>query len=188
MKESKRPTRRSASVEEESGETPPILSSEEKRELILAHARSQSGKDPMQRMTVWGGVMIAMIAVAGGWWWTVGTSVQTTWKKGSPELQTMTEALNEFSRSLQTETEALKEPLTPTDSANAGEYPDLLKAVMDGADQKAKRDDLLSPGGRKAATSTGAAIKTTSTETNTQAIPFIDPTDPGLELDTNASN
>lgn len=178
---------RASQAEEELQETPPILSSEEKRELILAHARSQSAKDPMQRMTVWGGVMISLGALAFGWWWTVGSSIQTKWQGGSPEFQAMTNALNDFSQSLQVESEALKGPLTPTDTANASEYPDLLKAVMDGSEQKARRNDLLAPA-RKSATSTPSIHTTTTTDQPNVIVPIIDPNEPGLEPDTQASN
>lgn len=183
MKESKRPMSRASHDEEELQETPQILSSEEKRELILAHARSQSAKDPMQRMTVWGGVLISLGALAFGWWWTVGTSIQTTWRKGSPEFQAMTDSLNEFSKSLQVESEALKGPLTPTDSANASEYPDLLKAVMEGAEQNGRRNDLLAPA-RKTSTSTPSIQATSTVDQKQQILPIIDPNEPGLEPDT----
>ncbi len=98
MKEFKRQSPRSAPPEQESDETPRILSSEEKRELILAHSRSQTGKDPLQRMTVWGGVMIVISGIAVGWWWTVGTGIQMTARKGLPEYQEITKKLDEFTR------------------------------------------------------------------------------------------
>lgn len=181
MKESKRPTTRSMFGSEDTEETPRILSSEEKRELILAHARSQTGKDPLQRMTVWGGVMIAMAGIAVGWWWTVGANIQQNAQNGSPEFRQMAENLNEFTQTVKSETDSLQKPLNPTSNANAGEASGLLKAVLEGDGSKKRRDDLLAPPSKNSvqATSTASASSTASSDTNTPS-QLIDPETPGL--------
>lgn len=178
MKELKRPASRMAQYEEELDETPRILSSEEKREMILAHARSQTGKDPLQRMTVWGGVMIAVCGIAVGWWWTVGTTLHGSVQKGSPEYQAMTENLNEFTKTIRQEQDSLRKSTLPTNSANAGEPSGLMKALLEGDGRKVQRNDLLAPH------PTGAVQTSTSTDTDTDTpTQLIDPAEPGLTPD-----
>lgn len=189
MKEFKRPTSRTSQDDEVLQETPQILSSEEKRELILAHARSQTSKDPMQRMTVWGGVMIAMAGIAVGWWWTVGASIHGTMRQGMPELKEMTKNLDDFTKTVQNESDSLKQPLSPTNSANASEYSGVLKAVLEGNAEKNKRDDLLAPHRNTAKATSSTVENDTDTTTDTQApTPLIDPSTPGLTPEQSASN
>jgi hypothetical protein len=192
MKESKR-TASHEPRERESEETPRILSSEEKRELILAHARSQTGTDPMLRATVWGGVMIAVAGIGFGWWWTVGTGIKYSMQGDSSEYQAITESLNEFTRSVKDTDGGLPDALSPTDQANANGVSDLMKAVLEGDGSTSQRNDLLSP--RPPGSSDGSVTSTTSTTTQQEIVPvnseasektqLIDPATPGLEPDLN---
>lgn len=55
---------------------PRILSEEEKRQLILAHARSRKPVDPGQRMSLWAGVLVCVLFIVGAWVYTVGSGIQ----------------------------------------------------------------------------------------------------------------
>ncbi len=50
-----------------------MLSPEEKRQIILAHAEMNQPHDPVQVLSMWAGVAVCVMAVAVGWWWSVGT-------------------------------------------------------------------------------------------------------------------
>lgn len=56
--------------------TPRLLSSDEKRQLILAHAASRRPMDPVQRMSLWAGVIICTLFIIGGWMYTVGAGIK----------------------------------------------------------------------------------------------------------------
>ena len=71
------------------------MSANEKRELILAHAAARDPQDPLQRASLWAGITVAVIVIAGGWWMTVGREIKDAVSNGS-ELRKMTEQLNEF--------------------------------------------------------------------------------------------
>lgn len=47
--------------------TPRVLSREEKRELILAHAANRKPMHPRDKMTLWGSVIICAVAIAAAW-------------------------------------------------------------------------------------------------------------------------
>lgn len=55
---------------------PRILSSEEKRELILAHAAARQPIDPVQRFSLWAGVTVCLIFVVGAWAYTAGSGIR----------------------------------------------------------------------------------------------------------------
>jgi len=55
---------------------PRILSAEEKRELILAHAAARHPIDPVQRVSVWAGVAVCVIFIVAGWFSTVGSGIR----------------------------------------------------------------------------------------------------------------
>lgn len=57
---------------------PRILSSEEKRELILAHAAARHPVDPIQRLSVWAGVAVCVVFVVAAWFSTVGSGIRKT--------------------------------------------------------------------------------------------------------------
>jgi hypothetical protein len=68
--------------------TPRILSSDEKRELILAHADARNPLDPTQRFTLWAGVSLCIVFVIGAWMYTVGASISDSFAKPlDPALQ-----------------------------------------------------------------------------------------------------
>ncbi len=73
---------------------PRMLSSEEKRELILAHAEARTPTSS------WGfgyvvGIAASCLVVVSGWWWTLGTNLRTDISLSSnartQELQTTLE-------------------------------------------------------------------------------------------------
>lgn len=47
----------------------PIVSPDEKRELILAHAAMRRPHDPVQLLSLWAGVAATFIVIVGAWWW-----------------------------------------------------------------------------------------------------------------------
>lgn len=47
----------------------PIVTADEKRELILAHAAMRESRDPQQIMSVWAGAIAALAVILVGWWW-----------------------------------------------------------------------------------------------------------------------
>ncbi|MBU1348741.1 hypothetical protein KJ781_01580 [Patescibacteria group bacterium] len=62
-----------------SGDIPPrILSSEEKRELILAHAEARHPSDPVQRFSMWAGVAVCVTFVLVGWFSTLGSGIRSS--------------------------------------------------------------------------------------------------------------
>lgn len=184
MKESKRRTVQVDYDEQGVEETPQILSADEKRKLILAHARSRPSKDPMQRMTVWGGVLVAMAGIMIGWWWTVGEGIKKTTESGSPEWRVMTQTLDKFTKTVEESKSVLKDPLSPTSEANAGEFSDVMKAVLEGNDSGGARNDLLAPHPAGSASSTGSD-PVDSKEDSSLETQLIDPEVPGLEPDLN---
>lgn len=56
-------------------ERPRILSSEEKRQLILAHAAERQPVDGVQRLSLWSGVVVCILAIAIGWVYTMRQSI-----------------------------------------------------------------------------------------------------------------
>lgn len=46
-----------------------IVSPDEKRELILAHASMRRPHDPVQLLSVWAGVAATFVVIVGAWWW-----------------------------------------------------------------------------------------------------------------------
>lgn len=70
------PKRARSSRSESISVAPRILSSEEKRELILAHAAARRPLDPIQRFSLWSGVAICLLFVVGAWIYTVGSGIK----------------------------------------------------------------------------------------------------------------
>jgi hypothetical protein len=58
----------------------PVISQDEKRRLILAHAAMRPTRDPVQLMSMWAGVLVAVLAVVSGWWWSVGSGIAGSWQ------------------------------------------------------------------------------------------------------------
>ncbi len=55
---------------------PPIVSVDEKRQLILAHAANRRSLDPLQRVSLWAGVSICALFIAVAWFYTVGLNMK----------------------------------------------------------------------------------------------------------------
>lgn len=128
-------------------ETPRILSPEEKHRLILAHASMRKPKDPVQRVTMWAGLTIAVMAIVGGWWVTVGSQVRQRLQISDGEFASMAERLDAFADSVNTDGDVRSPALSdPTPSAQASEFGDLIQAVLEGSqDENYDRNDLLAP-------------------------------------------
>jgi hypothetical protein len=165
-------------------ETPRILSPDEKRELILAHAAMRSPQDPFQRFTMWSGIAVSVIALVGGWWLTVGWSVQRAMKQGNQDLRNMTTQLDEFTKQAKTNP-LLSQPIVPstTSNAQAADLAENLKMLLEQA-SSTPRTDLLSP---NAPSTSSTAVAGTSTkpivETPVRSPFIIDPNTPGLTTD-----
>lgn len=56
-------------------ERPRIMSSEEKRQLILAHAAERQPVDTIQRFSLWTGVIVCILAITVGWVYTMRQSI-----------------------------------------------------------------------------------------------------------------
>ncbi|MDF1496731.1 MAG: hypothetical protein P1P90_01585 [Patescibacteria group bacterium] len=56
-------------------ERPRIMSSEEKRQLILAHAAMRQPVDTVQRFSLWTGVIVCVLAIAIGWVYTMRQTI-----------------------------------------------------------------------------------------------------------------
>ena len=59
-----------------------VLSREEKRQIILAHAKMHKPHDPVQIMSMWAGVAVCVAAVVLGWWWSVRPEIGTQFFHG----------------------------------------------------------------------------------------------------------
>ncbi|MFZ2803793.1 MAG: hypothetical protein WA001_01075 [Patescibacteria group bacterium] len=52
-----------------------LLSPDEKRGMIMAHASMRGSRDPVQMATLWAGVAAAFIVIVGAWAWAFGPSL-----------------------------------------------------------------------------------------------------------------
>lgn len=149
-------------------DTPRLLSSDEKRELILAHAAARAPQDPLQRVSLWAGVTIASVVIVTGWFMTVGWKVGKTLSTGSEEVRQMTERLDRFSEQVESMPTLRELNLPrPTTEATAAEFETILKNHLASS---TRTRDLLEPSGG----------------TSTTSVPMEKPTDdyPGLIPDT----
>ena len=80
------------------------VSAEDKRRMIMAHAVMRPTRDPVQLMSMWAGVMVAVMAVGLGWWWSVGASIAQTWSSG-----TVSKTFNAFAPDTQTQSQMQRE-------------------------------------------------------------------------------
>ena len=55
--------------------TPPLLSPDEKRQLILAHAETRQPFDHTQRVSMWVGLTMSIVFVVGLWAYGFGTTI-----------------------------------------------------------------------------------------------------------------
>lgn len=78
-----------------------LLSGEEKRQLILAHAAAREPGDPVQVLSMWAGVIATAIVIAIGWWWAVkpqlATKVET---ELGPDASELTQNLSQGSANM----------------------------------------------------------------------------------------
>lgn len=148
----------SAPIEEPFIETSPIISPEEKHQLILAHSAARAPRDPLQRVTLWGGVAIAFAAILVGWFFTVGHDVKSQLTGAGGKTNPLTERLNAFSEIVdqQTGTGGRTDIPNPTATAAAEEFVGVMKEMLGATGTSAVRDDLFAPAPR-AATSSGKA-------------------------------
>jgi hypothetical protein len=66
--------------------SPRIVSSDEKRQLILAHAAQRRPVDPVQRMSLWAGVFVCVVFVIGAWFYTVGSGIRDSFARTPDRL------------------------------------------------------------------------------------------------------
>jgi hypothetical protein len=163
----------SASFEER--ETPPIISPEEKHQLILAHTAARAPRDPLQRATLWGGVAIAFGAILVGWFFTVGRAVKMQISTPAGDIDALTQRLNEFTKTV--ETNPVLQGRTgvpnPTPQAAASQFADQLQGFLGATSTPEGREDLIAP----APSATGTPAQGAST-----APAMINPNQmPGLE-------
>lgn len=167
-------------------ETPRILTSEEKRELILAHAAARSPRDPVQQASLFAGVIIALLAIGAGWWATVRIQVQSSVQGGGQSLRELTKELEMFTEEAKTNPVVNPPELPgPTTAAQAAQFTKLLQAVLEGATgtPAERRGDLLAP---EASTSAPAAEPEPSLETRPSGFPFVHPSSTGLTPDSSS--
>jgi hypothetical protein len=80
-----------------------IMSSEEKRQLILAHAAMRAPRrDPLQMLSVWAGVMVTLVVVFVGWWWAATPSYVDALKDPDPSFQPMYDELKILTERMKT--------------------------------------------------------------------------------------
>jgi hypothetical protein len=155
--------------------TPRILTAEEKRSLILAHAAERRPRDPVQRITLWMGVTVALLAVVCGWFLTVGRQVKREMDGTGGELRELADELDTFTE--RTKTNPVVNPPElpgPTTAAAAAQFEDILREILDSDSTSTRRDDLLAPSApSSSASDSGAASPSPSF--------LIDPDAPGLE-------
>ncbi|GMU25186.1 hypothetical protein KJZ71_02105 [Patescibacteria group bacterium] len=167
-------------------ETPRILTSEEKRELILAHAAARAPRDPVQQASLFAGVMIAVLAIGAGWWATVRIQVQASVHGGSQSLRELTKELETFTEEAKTNPVVNPPELPgPTTAAQAAQFTKFLQAVLEGATgtPAERRGDLLAP---EASTSVPSAEPDPSPETRPSGFPFVHPSSTGLTPDSSS--
>jgi len=75
-----------------------LLSREEKRQLILAHAAARRSADPVQIASMWLGVAVCAVVVVIGWWWVVMPQISQSFEQGlKPALAESNQTVNELS-------------------------------------------------------------------------------------------
>lgn len=158
-------------------ETPRFIGAEEKRRLIFAHSTSRVSRDPVQRTTMWIGLAVAVIAIAGGWWVWAGAKVQTSISKNSESYRKMTAVFDDFTKGVKNNP-VVQASQAVTSENNSSTFSEVLKAVLEGEKKKYDRDDLLAPG--------PASLAPHATSTNSvepdgdQKKPFVDLDTTGL--------
>lgn len=158
-------------------ETPRFIGSEEKRRLILSHSTSRVSKDPVQRTTMWIGLVVAIVSIAGGWWVWTGARVQSSISKNSESYRKMTKAFDEFTKGVKNNPVVQASQVAASENSSST-FSEVLKAVLEGEQKKYDRDDLLAPG---PASLTPHATSTNPVESDEdQKKPFVDLDTTGL--------
>lgn len=168
-------------------DTPRILSSEEKRELIRAHVSTRQPRDAVQRATFWVGMAVAVIAIVGGWFYTVGHSVQSNITGTNDKLRELSSDLDTFMEAAETNPVVNPPKLPgPTTAAAAAQFEDILRDVLaEDASTTTQRNDLLAPGAPSSTTEAESVEAVTGTHVSEPTFP-IDPYSPGLMPDVGA--
>jgi hypothetical protein len=90
-----------ATPEPESYASGTLLSREEKRQIILAHAAVRKPTDTVQVTSMWLGVAACAVVVAIGWWWAVKPEIVGRLSQGlTPALAESRKVASEVSDSL----------------------------------------------------------------------------------------
>jgi len=77
--------------------TPRVISPEEKRQLILAHASMRGPHDPLQMMSLWAGVAVtALVLVVGYWYAATPGFVEASRKPFDEQLAPVADDFREF--------------------------------------------------------------------------------------------
>lgn len=75
----------------------PIVTTDEKRKLILAHAAMRGANDPQQAFSVWAGALAAFAVILVGWWWLAKPAyTQLLAQPSDPGVQEMKQAAISF--------------------------------------------------------------------------------------------
>ncbi len=89
-----------------------VVSPDEKRQLILQHAASRRTLDPVQRMSMWAGVVICMAFIIGGWMYTVGSGIKHSLAGTvDPNLQQVVDQSQKFAEETGSQTSDLTQQL-----------------------------------------------------------------------------
>ncbi|MBU2566451.1 hypothetical protein KKG46_02730 [Patescibacteria group bacterium] len=153
-----------------------LLSPEEKRQLIMAHAEMRQPVDSMQRFSLWAGVFICVMAIGVGWLYTM--------------RQTIVDAMD-----VNSQVTAIQETLTPLE-AKEELHNNLQTALekLEALEQQNNQELMLQMQQNQQASSTESASSTQVT-TSTETSLFIPVEEPetkepafpipqGLEIDT----
>ncbi len=172
----KRRTPDAASPSFEERETPPIISPEEKHQLILAHTAARAPRDPLQRATLWGGVAIAFGAILVGWFFTVGHQIKAQFTSTDGNLDALTQRLNDFTKTVETNP-ALQGRTgvpSPTPTASASQFANELQGFLNATSAGGAREDLIAPNPSATGTPGASATSTAPSMMNPSQIPGLE--------------
>jgi hypothetical protein len=165
-------------------ETPRIITPEEKGALIRAHADAREPKDPVQRITLWAGVGIAIIAIGVGWFMTVGYQVKNEFAGSGDELRKLADELDAFTERAKTNPIVNPPKLPgPTTAAAAAQFENVLQDILseDADSTSTRRDDLLAPSAPSVSSTTEEVTESEDTSPLVPNVPGLIP-DPEYSL------
>ncbi len=94
---SPKPVKRAAKSRAAAASPEPIVSADQKRELILAHAAMRNMRDPQQLVSVWSGVAAAFVVIVSAWWWLAQPAyTQLLARSSDPGVQDMKKLTADF--------------------------------------------------------------------------------------------